>query len=186
MIEVGDTSLKDVLIFKPKVHADDRGYFSEIYNARDFNDAGLSEVFVQDNLALSNRWVLRGLHYQVERPQGKLVYAVSGEIYDVAVDLRKGSPTFSEWMGVHLNADHRELLWIPPGFAHGYLILSGTATVAYKVTEYFAPDLERIILWNDPHLGIDWPLMSGQSPILSKKDYLGKSFHEAEQFRYPL
>jgi dTDP-4-dehydrorhamnose 3,5-epimerase len=169
------TGIADVLILEPKVFADDRGFFFESFNQRVFEAAvGGPATFVQDNHSKSKKNVLRGLHYQVEQPQGKLVRAVSGAIYDVAVDIRGNSPTFGRWVGVELSADNKRQLWIPAGLAHGFLVLSDTAEVLYKATDYYAPAHERTILWNDPTLGIAWPL-DGQ-PLVSGKDAAGMGF----------
>jgi dTDP-4-dehydrorhamnose 3,5-epimerase len=169
------TEIADVLILEPKVFEDDRGFFFESFNQRVFEAAAGGPVtFVQDNHSRSKKNVLRGLHYQVEQPQGKLVRAVSGAIYDVAVDIRPSSPTFGRWVGVELSADNKRQLWIPPGLAHGFLVVSETAEVLYKATDYYAPAHERTILWNDPTLGIPWPL-KGQ-PQVSGKDAAGAVF----------
>jgi dTDP-4-dehydrorhamnose 3,5-epimerase len=169
------TEIADVLILEPKVFADDRGFFFESFNQRVFEAAaGRPVTFVQDNHSKSKKNVLRGLHYQVEQPQGKLVRAVSGAIWDVAVDIRPKSPTFGRWVGVELTADNKRQLWIPPGLAHGFLVVSETAEVLYKATDYYAPAHERTILWNDPALGIAWPL--ADQPQVSGKDAAGGSF----------
>ena len=169
------TEIADVLILEPKVFADDRGFFFESFNQRVFESAvGGPITFVQDNHSRSKKNVLRGLHYQDEQPQGKLVRAVSGTIYDVAVDIRPKSPTFGRWVGVELSADNKRQLWIPPGLAHGFLVVSETAEVLYKATDYYAPAHERTILWNDPTLAIAWPL-TGQ-PQVSGKDAAGAVF----------
>jgi len=169
------TEIADVLILEPKVFEDDRGFFFESFNQRVFEAAvGGPVTFVQDNHSKSKKNVLRGLHYQVEQPQGKLVRAVSGAIYDVAVDIREKSPTFGRWVGVELSADNKRQLWIPPGLAHGFLVVSETAEVLYKATDYYAPAHERTILWNDLTLGISWPL-TGQ-PQVSGKDAAGAFF----------
>ena len=169
------TEIADVLILEPKVFEDDRGFFFESFNQRVFEaTAGGPVTFVQDNHSRSKKNVLRGLHDQIEQPQGKLVRAVSGAIYDVAVDIRPSSPTFGRWVGVELTADNKRQLWIPPGLAHGFLVVSDTAEVLYKATDYYAPAHERTILWNDPTLGIAWPL-KGQ-PQVSGKDAKGSRF----------
>ena len=169
------TEIADVLILEPKVFADDRGFFFESFNQRVFESAvGGPVTFVQDNHSRSKKNVLRGLHYQDEQPQGKLVRAVSGTIYDVAVDIRPKSPTFGRWVGVELSADNKRQLWIPPGLAHGFLVVSETAEVLYKATDYYAPAYERTILWNDPTLGIAWPLTD--QPQVSGKDAAGAVF----------
>ena len=169
-MKVVPTEIPEVLILEPKVFTDERGFFLESYNRRTFRDAtGLDVEFVQDNLAFSVRNVLRGLHYQVRQPQGKLVWAVAGEIFDAAVDLRRSSPTFGKWVGATISGGGHRMLWIPPGFAHGYFALSEHAIVAYKATDYYAPEHERALFWNDPTIGIRWPL-EREAPIVSAKD----------------
>lgn len=176
-MNVVPTEIADVLILEPKVFADDRGFFFESFNQRVFEAAvGGPLAFVQDNHSRSRKDVLRGLHYQVEQPQGKLVRAVSGAIYDVAVDIREKSPTCGRWVGVELSADNKRQLWVPPGLAHGFLVLTETAEVLYKTTDYYAPAHERTIRWDDPTLGIAWPL-SGP-PQVSGKDAAGLAFAE--------
>ncbi|HLA31710.1 MAG TPA: dTDP-4-dehydrorhamnose 3,5-epimerase [Pseudomonas sp.] len=175
------TELADVLILEPKVFGDERGFFFESFNARAFEQAtGLAREFVQDNHSGSQRGVLRGLHYQLQQPQGKLVRVTAGAVYDVAVDLRRGSTTFGRWIGVHLSAENRRQLWVPEGFAHGFLVLSEFAEFLYKTTAYYAPEHERCIRWDDPTLGIAWPLDG--APQLSAKDQAGCSFNAAECF----
>ncbi|VVD61328.1 dTDP-4-dehydrorhamnose 3,5-epimerase [Pandoraea capi] len=170
------TALPDVMLVEPKVFGDSRGYFFESFNQRNFNEAlGQTHTFVQDNQSSSVRGVLRGLHYQVRQPQGKLVRVLSGEIYDVAVDLRQGSPTFGKWGGEVLSAENKKQLWIPAGFAHGFVVTSETAEVLYKTTDYWAPQFERCIRWDDPTLAIPWPL-DGITPIVSDKDRQGMLF----------
>ena len=173
-------AIPDVILLEPKVFGDERGFFYESYNRQMFRElTGLDIDFVQDNHSRSARKVLRGLHYQLPpKAQGKLVRAVAGEVFDVAVDIRQQSPTFGRWVGAILSADNKHQLWIPPGLAHGFLVLSEYAEFLYKTTEYYAPALERCILWNDPDLAIDWPL-DGEIPILSGKDGVGMSFAEA-------
>jgi dTDP-4-dehydrorhamnose 3,5-epimerase len=174
---VTPTAIPDVLLLEPKVFSDDRGYFFESYNARDFRKAtGLEVEFVQDNHSMSEKGVLRGLHYQIQHPQGKLMRVVHGSVFDVAVDLRKSSPTFGRWVGERLSANNRRQMWIPPGFAHGYLALSDTAEVLYKTTDYWYPEHERTLLWKDPMLGIEWPI-DGE-PRLAAKDVEGRLFGE--------
>ena len=159
-------SIPDVLIIEPKVFGDERGFFFESYNERNFREkTGVSDSFVQDNHSRSARNILRGLHYQIVQPQGKLVRVTAGEVFDVAVDIRKSSPTFGKWVGAHLSGDNKRQLWIPPGFAHGFVVISETAELLYKTTAYWAPEWERTIIWNDPSLAIDWPI-SGD-PILA-------------------
>lgn len=174
-------ALPEVLVFEPEVFADGRGFFYESFNQRRFTEAtGLDLSFVQDNHSRSSRGVLRGLHYQVRQAQGKLVRVVAGEVFDVAVDLRRSSPRFGRWAGEHLSAQNRRMHWIPPGFAHGFLALSDVADVVYKVTGYYAPEHERHLLWNDPALAIDWPLEG--EPVLSDKDRRGLHLGEAETY----
>ncbi|MCK0507238.1 dTDP-4-dehydrorhamnose 3,5-epimerase [Aromatoleum anaerobium] len=174
------TSIPDVLMIEPKVFGDARGFFFESFNARAFRDAtGLDETFVQDNHSRSARGVLRGLHYQIRQPQGKLVRVVRGAVFDVAVDLRRASPSFGRWAGVELSEDNHRQLWIPPGFAHGFVVLSESADFLYKTTDYYAPEHERCLLWNDPAVGIDWPL---DAPLLSGKDREGKPLAACEVF----
>jgi dTDP-4-dehydrorhamnose 3,5-epimerase len=166
----------------PDIFSDERGYFLEGFNSRKYPDYGISDPFVQDNLVGSKRGVLRGLHYQIRHPQGKLVRAISGRIFDVAVDLRRHSPTFASWVGRYLDGESKLQLWVPPGFAHGYLVTSDEATVAYKVTDYYAPEWERTLSWNDPQVGVAWPLAEGQLPLLSSKDARGLPLDRAEVF----
>lgn len=175
------TEIPDVLLIEPKVFGDNRGFFLESYNHKTFCEkAGVAVNFVQDNHSSSKQNVLRGLHYQIQQSQGKLVRAIVGSIFDVAVDIRKDSPTFGQWVGFTLSAENKRQLWIPSGFAHGFLVVSDTAEVLYKTTDYYAPEHERSILWNDPELAIDWPLSA--SPVVSAKDQAGKSFKDAEIF----
>ena len=178
-MQIVDTSLADVKIVRPKQFGDDRGWFAEVFNERSFAAAGLPVRFVQDNQSLSRRGVLRGLHYQLEQPQGKLVRALSGEIYDVAVDLRRDSPDFGKWVGFHLSGETLDMLWIPEGFAHGFLVLSESASVLYKTTAGYFPAGERCIRWDDPTLAIAWP-DTGVTPIVAPKDAAGKFFAEAD------
>lgn len=175
------TEIADVLIIEPQVFGDERGFFCESYNEKAFNEkTGLSVHFVQDNHSRSVHNVLRGLHYQIQQPQGKLVRAIAGTIFDVAVDIRKSSPTFGQWISCILSAENKRQIWIPPGFAHGFLVISDSADVVYKTTDYYAPQHERCILWNDPDLAIDWHLI--EPPIVSVKDQAGKPFKKAEFF----
>ena len=176
------TSLPDVLLLQPEIHGDPRGFFLETYHSNQFAAAGISGPFVQDNHSGSRAGVLRGLHYQIRQPQGKLVQAVAGEIYDVAVDLRRGSRTFGRCAETGLSAESRMQLWIPPGFAHGFYVLSEWAEIIYKATNYYSPEWERCLLWNDPALGIRWPLIGDRPPMLSAKDAGGKRLAEAETF----
>lgn len=180
-MKVIPTVIPDVLIIEPEVFGDARGFFFESFNQQAFNQAtGLDVNFVQDNHSRSAKGVLRGLHYQIQQPQGKLVRVVHGAVFDVAVDIRKGSPTFGKWVGVELTEDNHRQLWIPPGFAHGFLVLSESADFLYKTTDYYAPKYERCIAWNDPTIGIQWP--AGLSPQLSIKDDAGLSLPQAEVF----
>ncbi|MGK7901066.1 MAG: dTDP-4-dehydrorhamnose 3,5-epimerase [Hormoscilla sp.] len=181
-MKIEATDIKDVSILEPKVFGDDRGFFYESYNQRVFAEkTGLSVEFVQDNHSRSAEGVLRGLHYQIQQPQGKLVRVVRGEVFDVAVDIRKSSPNFGKWVGCLLSAENHRQLWIPAGFAHGFLVVSEVAEFLYKTTDYYAPNHERCIIWNDPDLAIDWPL-AGKTPIVSGKDKAGLPFKSAEVF----
>ncbi len=173
------TTIPDVLILEPKVFGDHRGFFLETYRREVFAQAGIPD-FVQDNHSKSSRGVLRGLHYQIQQPQGKLLRVVQGEVFDVAVDLRRSSPTFGQWVGEILNTDNKRALYVPAGFAHGFYVLSETAEVIYKCTTYYAPQYERSLLWNDPAIGIKWPL--GTEPLLSDKDRNGALLINAETF----
>lgn len=175
-------AIPDVVLIEPKVFGDARGFFFESFNQRAFNEAtGTDHDFVQDNHSRSACGVLRGLHYQVQQPQGKLVRVVRGAVFDVAVDIRKGSPTFGQWVGEELSEDNHRQLWVPPGFAHGFLVLSETAEFLYKTTDYYAPAHERCIIWNDPSIGIAWPDI-GANPLLSAKDQQGLALENAEVF----
>jgi dTDP-4-dehydrorhamnose 3,5-epimerase len=174
------TSLPGVFILEPRVFGDERGFFFESYNERAMAEAGILERFVQDNHSCSSRNVLRGLHYQVKQPQGKLVRVVEGEILDAAVDMRRSSPSFGRWEAVRLSGDNKRMLWIPLGFAHGFRVLSEKAHVLYKATDFYAPEHERTIVWNDPHLKINWEL-DGE-PMVSPKDQRGAAFRDAETF----
>ncbi|MEG5265970.1 dTDP-4-dehydrorhamnose 3,5-epimerase [Pseudomonas sp. JDS28PS106] len=174
-------AIPDVIVFEPKVFGDDRGFFFESFNERIFEEAvGHSVRFVQDNHSRSVRGVLRGLHYQIQQAQGKLVRVTQGEVFDVAVDLRKSSSTFGKWVGVHLTAENKKQLWIPEGFAHGFIVLSESAEFLYKTTDYWAPEHERSLAWNDPTIGIDWPI--DDEPTLSGKDQKAVTFENAEVF----
>lgn len=176
------TALPEVLILEPQVFGDERGFFYESFNARRFAEAtGVNREFVQDNHSRSACGVLRGLHYQLQQAQGKLVRVSAGEVYDVAVDVRRSSPNFGKWVGVHLSAKNKRQLWVPEGFAHGFLVLSEYAEFLYKTTDYYAPAHERCIRWDDPQLAIDWPL-DGLTPQLSVKDQQGLSLTDAETF----
>ena len=179
-MRVEATSLPGVMLVEANVFRDARGAFLETWNKRDFAAAGIDAAFVQDNLSESKQHTLRGLHYQVKQAQGKLVRVVDGKVFDVAVDLRRSSPAFGKSLGLILDADQRQALWIPPGFAHGFLVLSETATFEYKCTDYYAPEHERAIRWDDPDLGIDWPLPAGARPLLSDKDANAVAFRDAD------
>jgi dTDP-4-dehydrorhamnose 3,5-epimerase len=181
-MEFAATSIPDVILVRPKVFGDERGFFLESFRLDRFAEAGIRAAFVQDNHSGSQQGVLRGLHYQTRQTQGKLVRAILGEIYDVAVDIRRSSPTFGKWVGVTLSAKEEQLLWIPPGFAHGFYVLSEWAEILYKTTDYYAPEWECSLLWNDPALDINWPLVNGQPPSLSAKDAAGKTLVEAPLF----
>ncbi len=172
--------IADVVLITPKVFGDARGFFMETWQRERFAEAGIHADFVQDNHSLSGRNILRGLHYQIKQPQGKLVRVVSGAVFDVAVDIRQGSPTFGKWVGRIISAENKQMLWIPPGFAHGFYVISKEAEFLYKVTDYWAPEHERCIIWNDPDIGIEWPLADGVAPLLSKKDSMGTRLREAE------
>ncbi len=175
------TNIPDVLIIEPKVFGDDRGFFLESFNAKAFaKQTGVTAQFVQDNHSRSSQNVLRGLHYQIQQPQGKLVRVVSGEVFDVAVDIRRNSPTFGKWTGCVLSDKNKRQLWVPEGFAHGFVVLSDMADFLYKTTDYYAPEYERAIQWNDPEIGIDWQIT--ESPILSAKDKLAKPLKNAQVF----
>jgi len=175
------TALEGVLVIEPKVFGDARGFFFESWNRRAFGDlVGRDVEFVQDNHSASARGVLRGLHYQLRQPQGKLVRVIAGEVFDVVVDLRRSSPTFGKWAGERLSADNRRMLWVPEGFAHGFYVLSDSAEVLYKATDYYAPEHERSLLWNDPQIAIDWPLAG--EPLLKPRDATGTRLRQAETF----
>jgi dTDP-4-dehydrorhamnose 3,5-epimerase len=177
-IRVSPTALPEVKLIEPKVFGDARGFFYESWNARDFAAAGIDAGFVQDNHSRSGKGVLRGLHYQLKLPQGKLVRVTEGSVFDVVVDVRRGSPGFGKWAGIELSAENRRMLWVPPGFAHGFLVLSDSCEFLYKTTDYYAPQFERVILWNDPALAIDWPIAA--EPILSAKDASAPRLQDAE------
>jgi len=180
-VRIVPTGVPEVLLIEPKVFGDERGFFFESWNRRSFSECvGWDVDFVQDNHSRSARGVLRGLHYQIGQPQGKLVRAVAGEVFDVAVDLRRSSPTFGRWVGERLSSENRRMMWIPAGFAHGFLVLSESADFLYKTTDYYAPGEERTLLWNDPALAIAWPLAG--EPVLKAKDAAGARLSEAETF----
>lgn len=175
------TQISDVILIEPKVFSDERGFFMESYKKIQFTEAGIPFDFVQDNHSRSQFGILRGLHYQIRQAQGKLVRVVHGEVFDVAVDIRRGSATFGKWVGDYLSASNKRMLWVPPGFAHGFYVTSPEAEVLYKATDYYAPEWERTISWNDSDINIEWPL-NGEMPILSAKDQEGKSLKEAEVY----
>jgi dTDP-4-dehydrorhamnose 3,5-epimerase len=179
-MKISPTRLPEVLLIEPKVFGDARGFFLETWNERGFEAAGIRARFVQDNHSRSERNVLRGLHYQIRQPQGKLVRVVAGEIFDVAVDIRRSSPDFGRWEGIRLSAASHDMLWVPIGFAHGFCVLSDFAEVLYKTTDFYAPEHERCILWNEPELRVEWPLPG--APILSAKDASGVRLRDAETF----
>ena len=174
------TEIPDVIVIEPKVFGDTRGFFCETYHRQKYADAGLDIAFVQDNHSRSSRGVLRGLHYQIRQPQGKLLSVMAGEIFDVAVDVRRSSATFGRWVGEHLSAETHRMMYVPPGFAHGFLVLSEIADVCYKCTDLYAPEHERTLLWNDPAIGVEWPLTC--PPQLSDKDRRGLPLAQAECF----
>lgn len=175
------TAIPEVILIRPRVFSDPRGYFMETFQAREFANAGVPIHFVQDNQSGSHCGTLRGMHYQIQQTQGKLIRVLAGEIFDAAVDLRRGSPTFGKWVGVKLSAESREQLWIPEGFAHGYYVLSEWAEIFYKTTEFYAPEWERCVLWNDPEIGIEWPLL-GAKPLLSSRDQNGNLLVDVDHF----
>ena len=181
-MEFEPTGIPDVVLIRPKVFGDSRGYFFESWEERKFAAAGLDAKFVQDNHSRSARHILRGLHYQIQQPQGKLVRVVTGAVYDVAVDIRRSSPTFGRWVGATLSEENRHMLWVPPGFAHGFLVLSESADFLYRCTDFYAPPQERAIQWNDPDLKVSWPLPAGVTPTLSAKDAVAARFRDAEYF----
>ncbi len=179
-MKITPTAIRDVLSIEPTVFGDARGFFFESYNARAFDDAGIAATFVQDNHSRSARNVVRGLHYQIEHAQGKLVRAIAGEVFDIAVDMRRSSPTFGRWVGDRLSADNKRMLWVPPGFAHGFVVLSEFAEFVYKTTDYWYPQHERTLKWDDPALAIDWPLYG--APILAAKDLAGLPLARCETY----
>ncbi|MCG8415088.1 MAG: dTDP-4-dehydrorhamnose 3,5-epimerase [Pseudomonadales bacterium] len=180
-MNITETAIPDVWLLEPTVHGDDRGFFMETFRASHFADRGIDLQFVQDNQSRSVQGTLRGLHYQLQFPQGKLARVLSGEVFDVAVDIRQSSPTFGQWVGEVLSGENKKQLWIPPGFAHGFYVMSETAELSYKCTEYYHPEDDYSIAWNDPDIGIKWPLVS-ESPLLSAKDQKGASLKEAAHF----
>jgi dTDP-4-dehydrorhamnose 3,5-epimerase len=176
------TAIPDVIIIEPQVFEDERGFFMETWNQKTFTDNGIDAAFVQDNHSKSPQGTLRGLHYQIKHTQGKLVRVIAGEVFDVAVDIRKSSPTFGKWIGVTLSAQNRRLLWIPPGFAHGFYVTSESAEFTYKCTDFYSPKHERSIRWDDPDISIDWPIPAGITPLLSPKDRQASPFKNADLF----
>jgi dTDP-4-dehydrorhamnose 3,5-epimerase len=176
------SSIPDLLLIEPQVFGDKRGFFMETYQAQRFAEAGIGFDFVQDNHSGSQQGTLRGLHYQIHQAQGKLVRVIAGEVFDVAVDLRRSSPTFGQWEGILLSAENKLQLWIPPGFAHGFYVVSSWAEVLYKTTDFYAPQYERTLLWNDPEISIAWPIPDGQQPMLSAKDQIGNRLKDAALF----
>jgi dTDP-4-dehydrorhamnose 3,5-epimerase len=181
-MEFTATSIPDVILVQPQLFGDDRGFFMETYHEQRFAEAGIQARFVQDNHSGSVKGTLRGLHYQIRQAQGKLVRVISGDVFDVAVDLRKSSPTFGQWTGICLSSENKRQLWIPPGFAHGFYVLSEWAEVLYKATDFYAPQWERTLLWNDPQVQVEWPLPEGSQPILSEKDLKGRTFRETDVY----
>lgn len=177
-----ETSIPDVKIIEPKVFGDERGFFMETFRTTEFNEQCAPREFVQENHSMSSRGILRGLHYQMQQTQGKLVRIVRGAVFDVAVDMRSESPTFGQWVGVELSAENKRQLWVPEGFAHGFYVMSDEAEFVYKCTDYYAPEHERSLRWNDPTLAIDWPLVNGEQPSLSDKDAEGALWGDAEKF----
>lgn len=182
VMQITPTAIPEVVLIEPKVFQDDRGFFLEMFRADKYRPAGLTLPMVQDNHSGSRQGVLRGLHYQIHKPQGKLVSVIAGEIFDVAVDLRRSSPTFGRWVGVTLSADNHRQLWVPMGFAHGFYTVSEWAEVIYKVTDFYDPASERTLIWNDPDVGVRWPLREGRTPLLSPKDAQGLQLSKAELF----
>ena len=176
------TEIPDVILIEPDVFGDNRGFFMETWHAEKFAAGGIAADFVQDNHSRSSHGILRGLHYQVTKPQGKLVRVLGGEVFDVAVDLRKNSATFGQWVGMHLSEDNKKMLWVPPGFAHGFYVISEQADFFYKCTDFYVPEYERAIRWDDPDFGIDWPLVDGNPPVLALKDAAAAAFKDAEYY----
>jgi len=181
-MKVEALAIPEVLLITPRVFGDARGFFMESWNRRAFAATGLDIDFVQDNHSRSQQGVLRGLHYQIRQPQGKLVRVVAGAVFDVAVDLRRSSPYFGQWAGATLSAENQQILWVPPGFAHGFYVLSESADFLYKTTEFYAPEAERCVIWNDPDIAIDWPLLDNKPPLLASKDTAGLSLLKSETF----
>lgn len=178
------TRIPDVVIIEPKVFGDERGFFMETFRATVMDELTGGKPFVQDNHSKSAQGILRGLHYQMKHTQGKLVRVVAGAVFDVAVDMRRNSPTFGQWVGEVLSAENKRQLWVPEGFAHGFYVMSDSAEFVYKCTDYYAPEFDRSLKWNDPTVGIEWPLVDGKQPLLSAKDEAGASFGDADKFDY--
>lgn len=176
------TTIPEVVLIEPTVYGDHRGFFMETWQDQSFRENVSDTTFVQDNHSKSGQGILRGLHYQIQNPQGKLVRVTSGSVFDVAVDMRKHSPSFGQWVGFELSAENHRMLWVPPGFAHGFYVISDSAEFVYKCTDYYAPEHERSLLWNDPDIGIDWPLADETMPLLSDKDNKGSTFQNADYF----
>jgi len=175
-------AIPDVILIEPRVFGDHRGFFMETWQRKNFAENGIDYDFVQDNHSKSSHGILRGLHYQIEQTQGKLVRVVEGAVFDVAVDMRRSSPTYGQWVGEELSAENQKMLWVPPGFAHGFYVMSETAEFVYKCTDYYAPEHEKSLLWNDPELNIDWHLVDGKAPVLSDKDAVAPVFADAVSF----
>ena len=181
-MEFTATRIPEVIVIDPVVFEDQRGFFMETWQAKKFNDAGIAAKFVQDSQSRSTHGTVRGLHYQIEQAQGKLIRVIQGEAFDVLVDLRKSSPTFGQWVGETLSAGNRKIIWVPPGFAHGFQVLSDSADFEYRCTDFYAPEHERTIRWDDPDIGVDWPLQEGQEPMMSDKDLAGVALKDAEVY----
>lgn len=181
-MQIIDTSLESVKLLEPRVFGDDRGFFLESWNQSLFEQHGLPTHFVQDNHSRSAQGVLRGLHYQIKQPQGKLVRVTQGEVFDVVVDMRRSSQQFGQWFGVQLSESNKRLLWVPPGFAHGFYVVSESADFQYKCTEYYAPEHERSLLWSDPQVGVEWPIIKGTQPLLAAKDVAGTALADCDYF----
>lgn len=181
-MKVIPTHIPEVLILEPQVFGDARGFFLETWNANTFAELGLDLRFVQDNHSRSRQGILRGMHYQIQHPQGKLVRVTHGKVFDVAVDLRQSSPTFGQWAGAELSEENHRMLWVPPGFAHGFYVMSESADFLYKCTDFYAPEYDRSLRWDDPTVGIEWPLVNDAAPTISAKDEAGKRWQEADKF----
>ena len=181
-MEIRPTSIPEVVLIEPKIFGDERGFFMEVFRSEQFIKAGINAHFIQDNHSGSAQGILRGLHYQIKHVQGKLVRVVVGEVFDVAVDMRRSSATFGKWVGTYLSSENKNQVWIPPGFAHGFYVLSDWAEFLYKVSDFYAPQWERTLIWNDPDVGVEWPLINNQDPLLSTNDTLGLPFIQSELF----